>query len=105
MSIENKSKRGDYILYMLVTVVGVIICSSIMIASGTTPILFSSYFGTCLEFTSTIEEITTSECVKYMEENPNSTGQDVVDYYDAQREKLLANMIEPSNEFSMTKQI
>ena len=28
MSIENKSKRGDYILYMLVTVVGVIICSS-----------------------------------------------------------------------------
>ena len=91
-----KSKRGDYIVYMLVVAVFVIISGSIMMASGTTPIIFSSYFVECSNFSHTFEEITTGECVKYMEENPNSTGQDIVDYYDAQRKNLLENMIESS---------
>ena len=86
----------------LITVTAIVIgCIVFTVGSTLNDLRWSnSYFDTCYEFTSTIEEITTGECIKYIGKNPSATGQDIIDYYNVGQVKLpentLVNTIDPS---------
>ena len=54
----------------------------------------SPHHGACFELAEHVAGLTRSECIQYWEVNPDATGQDVVDHFDAQSalelEKILA---------------
>ena len=39
------------------------------------------YVDVCWNFIHNVEGISVMECINYMEENPNATGQDIIEHY------------------------
>ena len=82
-----------------------IICIALMVSE--IPEMFSPYVFTCFDLAVTVDgELSTIECVQYMEVNPGATGQDVIEHdikqdieddipRSSKLEELLNNPIEP----------
>ena len=78
--------------FIVITVFAVLTIA--IVASGAILIIDTNnnpYYENCREISKAYEEFTTNECLKFAEKYPDSTGQDVIDYYTVEKAERLAD--------------
>ena len=78
----------------------VIICVTAMCAipamlaiSAISDSMFNQHNNACLNFVQHVDGLTTDQCIEYLDINPDATGQEMLDHYSNQNQKILDKLL------------
>ena len=96
----NKTLKLDGDTVVTICAISVVVCIMALFAyvAFSSPVSSKNYqenYNVCLKFTQYIDGLTTQECTSYLKENPNATGQEIIDAYVIPLDQMLYGPLLP----------